>query len=59
MIKFKNGSEIVTLNSAAPSIDINNKNKSANQMKWILGDLYKTLHWWQKLNLTWMWNKHK
>jgi hypothetical protein len=46
-IKFENGSTIKALNTFAETT--RSATKSLEQMKWIMGDLYKSLKWYQKV----------
>jgi len=46
-IKFKNGSIIKSIGNSTNTV--RSRKKSFEQMKWILGDMYKSLKWYQKL----------
>lgn len=47
-IKFRNGNSITVIDDN--SLDTHrSKRKSFDMMKWIMGDVYKSLHWYQKL----------
>jgi len=54
-IKLENGSTIESIDSIP---NIRSSKKSFEQMKWIMGNLYKNLRWYQKLYI-WMTYKVK
>ena len=53
-IKLDNGSTIKSIDSIP---NIRSSKKSFEQMKWIMGDVYKGLHWYQKIYLRFTYSK--